>query len=64
MREHPRSLTITTQYLINIISLSAQPDLETLEIISISKPASITGLIRIESIMNMRLIFDELNSTL
>ena len=59
-REQPRNLTITTLYLINIAFLSAQPDPETLEITSISKPISTTGSTKTESIMNTKLTLEEL----
>lgn len=51
-------------YLIKHNSLSQVPDLEISVIISISNPLLITGSIKIEFIMNIKAILEELNSIL
>ncbi len=51
-------------YLIKLNSLSQVPDLEILVIILILNPLLITGLIKTEYIINIKVIFEELNSIL
>lgn len=58
MKELTKSLTSTTRFPTNKTSLSPQPGQATSETISTSKPPSTIGLIKTESTMSTKPIFD------